>query len=193
MRMLSRMHALLGAAAALLAGAAAPSRAGAQEMEVPVALQVPLFLKVMTFDRQLVVSGGELVVAVAYQGGFRASAVAKDEVVRALGAFRAGEWTVRVEAIDIDRLRLGAALERCGAAVLYVAPLRAVDIAALAAAAREARVTTVTGVPRYVSLGLAVGARLQGDRPKLLINVEAARLEGASFTAELLKLAQVLP
>ena len=46
----------------------------AQEMEIPVAVQVPLFLKVMSFDRQLRARGeGEYVVAVAYQSGNRAS------------------------------------------------------------------------------------------------------------------------
>jgi hypothetical protein len=66
------------------------------------------------------------------------------------------------------------------------------DIAIVADAARAARVTTFTGTPRYLSEGLAVSVRYQGERPKLLINVDAARLEGAEFSAELLQLAQVM-
>jgi hypothetical protein len=67
-----------------------------------------------------------------------------------------------------------------------------VDIGELAAATRKSKVTTFTGTGEYVSLGIAVGVRLEGDRPRLLINVQQAKLEGADFSAELLKLAKVV-
>ena len=181
---------------AALGVAGAPAVASAQEVEVPVHIQVPLFMKVMSFDRQFLVRAGtEVVVGVAFQGGYAASVTARDEVVRALRGMVVGPdgRGVRAVPIDLDRVSAEDALARVRPCVLYVAPLRGADVAALAAAARRARVTTVTGVPRYVSLGLAVGARLQGDRPRLLINVEASRQEGAAFAAELLKLAQVVP
>jgi hypothetical protein len=41
-------------------------------------------------------------------------------------------------------------------------------------------------------MGLAVGVRLQRDRPKIMINLQCARTQGADFTAELLKLAEVM-
>ena len=63
----------------------------------------------------------------------------------------------------------------------------------LAITARNANVTTLTGVPQYVALGLAVSVRLQGERPNFVINAEAAKAEGADFSAELLKLAQIWP
>jgi hypothetical protein len=170
------------------------TRCDAQEADVPVAIQIPLFLKVITFDRQLQArAGSELLVAVAYQSGNRASTITKDEAVRALANVSGllDGRSVSALVIDLDRESLGDVLARHRIAVLYIAPLRAVDLAAVAAAARAARVTTMTGVPRYVPLGITVSVRLQGDRPRLLINVESARLEGADFSAELLKLAQV--
>ena len=58
----------------------------AQEMEIPVAVQLPLFLKVMSFDRQLGFrGGGTLVLAIAYQSGYRASADAKDPGISIVG------------------------------------------------------------------------------------------------------------
>ena len=96
-------------------------------------------------------------------------------------------------AIDLDRETLIAGLARHKPSVLYVAPLRAVEIGDVAVSARNANITTVTGVPHYISLGLAVSVRLQGERPKLVINAEAAKAEGADFSAELLKLAQIWP
>ena len=82
-------------------------------------------------------------------------------------------------------------LDSAAFSLLYVAPLRSKDLSEIAASARAAKVTTVTGVPDYLQSGLAVSVRRQGGRPKLLVNLRAARLEGADFKAELLKLAEI--
>jgi hypothetical protein len=163
-------------------------------MEVPVALQLPLFLKVLSFDRNLSARAGDtLVVGVAYQSGYRASGVVKDAIVRAGAGLRpaAGDLPFRIVAIDLDRESLATALSRLGVAILYVAPVRGVDMKAVAATTRAARVTTLTGVSHYVEQGLSVGLRLRGDRPQILVNLDASRLEGAEFGAEFLKLVQV--
>ena len=173
-----------------------PLRAlGAQDsaMEVPVAIQVPLFLKVLTFDRRLDARAGrDLVIAIVYQKGNRASTVARDDALRALGgAHQVAGLTVRTYTIDLDRESLPAVLEERPAHVLYVTPLRGINILDVADAARAAHATTITGMPEYIDLGLAVGVRLLGDRPKLMLNLTASRLEGADFSSELLRLAQV--
>jgi hypothetical protein len=170
-----------------------PAVAQAQDMDIPVQMQVALFLKVITFDRNLVIPPAtEIVVAVVYQSGYRTSVNAKNVAMTALQA-TGNQRKVRAIAIDLDREPLAAALMRYMPSVLYVAPLRAVEISDLATTARNAGITTVTGVPQYIALGLAVSVRLQGERPKLVINAEAAKLEGADFSAELLKLAQIWP
>lgn len=164
-------------------------------MEVPVAIQIPLFLKVLAFDRQLHArAGAEVVLGVVFQSGNRASVNARDEVMRAVSSVRdsVDGLPVRAVVIDLDKEPLAGALTRNRVTVMYVAPLRAIDIAAVAAAARTAHVTTMTGVPDYVGRGLAVSVRLQRDRPKLLVNLNASRLEGADLSAELLKLAVVI-
>ena len=192
--MIATLRGCLLAVAFVATAAGAPSRIAAQEMDVPVAIQIPLFLKVMTFDRQLTTRAeGELVVAIAYQSGHRASRSTKDEVARALAVVDQNSSGVRIRAvvIDLDNEVLGDALKRERVLVLYVAPLRGSDIALIAGAARSAGVTTVTGVSAYVALGLAVSVRLQADKPKLLINLTQAKKEGAEFSSELLKLVQV--
>jgi hypothetical protein len=189
MRLSSRSLVLL----ALLAHPAA--RALAQDMDVPVGAQVSILLKVIGFDRQLPLRAPtELVIGIAYQSGSRASLVAKDETRRGFSEVRDGinGVPIRVETIDLDSERLDAALRRLNPTILYVTPLRAADIAAIAAATRAARVTTVTGVARYVSRGLAVGVSLHDGRPRILVNLEAARLEGADLASELLKLATIV-
>jgi hypothetical protein len=83
-------------------------------------------------------------------------------------------------------------MDREGVELLYVTPLRSVDIASVAAAAHDAQAMTVTGVPQHVMAGLAVGVRRLGDRPWLMVNLAQARRDGADFSAEFLKLVQVI-
>jgi hypothetical protein len=188
------MALLARAAAGLLLVVSVAFTAHAQEMEVPVAMQLPLFLKVMSFDRQLRArTPGGLVLAIAYQSGSRASSQAKEDALRSIVGIRdVAGIPLRTVNIDLDREELGAALTSSGATLLYVAPVHGVDIGDLVRATRAAHVTTLTGVTRYVELGCAVGLRLRGDRPSIVVNLAAARLEGAEFTSELLRLAQVL-
>jgi hypothetical protein len=172
----------------------ADGKGNRDEMELPVATQIPLLLKVLAFDRQLLASEhSEIVVGIVFQSGNRESSTAKTEAIRVIEESRlavAGR-PVRAVAIDLDREELETAMVAKHLCALYVTPLRAIDIADIAAAAQASKVRTLTGVPRYVARGIGVGVRLIGDRPKLMVNVTAARLEGADFSAELLKLAQV--
>lgn len=188
------MRALL-ATVFLLAGVT-PS-IGAQEMELPLSVQVPLFVKALTFDRRLRNAGQtpELVVGIAYQGRNRESTRVKDEAMRHLR--RADDTDPRLPAmrivpIDLDATSLDDALRARPVHVLYVTPMRAILIEDITAVTRRLDVRTMTGVPRYVTQGVTLGLRQQGDRPRLLINMNAARMEDADFSAELLKLAQLI-
>ena len=79
-----------------------------------------------------------------------------------------------------------------GADVLYITPMRAVDLGSITKQTRAAARVTLTGVPEYVDAGIAVGVDLQGERPRILINLAAARAEGADFDSRLLKLAKIV-
>lgn len=156
---------------------------------MPVETQVPLLLKILAFDRDLAEAADPLVVAIVFQGRNRVSAAISEDV---RGRFAAAVRPIRVVAIDLDKTGdLAALLVRERVAVLYVAPLQAVSVATLAAATRGKRVVSITGVPRYVEQGLAVGIDLSGERPQIVINLAASRAEGAEFSAQVLKLARL--
>ncbi len=172
------------------------TRSAAQDMPVPVEVQIPLLLKILSFDRALATSPSDpLVVGVVFQGRNRSSSEIGAEVRgqliaggRAPGAGRA----IRVVPIDLDVISdIRAVLLRDSVRVLYVAPLRAVAISTVAAATRERLVRTFTGIPNYVEQGLSVGIDVNGVRPQIVINLLASRAEGALFSADLLKLARI--
>ena len=180
----------------VMAGLALPWRSVvAQGMDVPVGVQVPILLKVLSFDRQLHTRAREgVVVGIVMQGGNRASVMARDAAVDLLTApgTTVDGIAVRVVSIDLDRQSIGNIFADQLYTHLYITPLRAVDIRELAAAARVARVITMTGVPGHLNDGLSLSVGLRAGRPKILVNVNASRAEGADLSAELLKLAEVV-
>ncbi|MEO8200095.1 MAG: YfiR family protein [Gemmatimonadota bacterium] len=182
----------------LLALAALVDSMQAQDMEAPVDIQVSLLYKILTFDRNLGARalGDDIVIAIVYQTGYRPSMVARDQVQDALKKLKDStisghpmHW-VAVELTTPEAL--GPALAHNRVDVIYVAPLRGVDLGSIIAAARATLLTTFTGVPRYVERGLAVGVGIANERPQIIVNLTAARAEGSDFTSQLLRVSKVI-
>lgn len=175
---------------------APPSRAA--DIAVPTEIQAPLFAKIITFDRSLASRAPrELVIGILYQRKVRASLDVKDDFVKALDRIperQVAGVAFRCVAIDWDGSKdISAVLTQEHPHILYVAPLRTVSIEEIAAAARAQGIHTWTGIPEYVERGLAVGIGLRGERPLILVNLTAARAEGADISSQLLSIARVIP
>jgi len=187
----------LAVAGVLLVPPAGARGAHAHEVPVPGRLQAELFVKILSYDRRLPESAGkDVVLGVLVQRHFRASLEAADELmagVAALGEPSASEPRLHAVLVEIDDgAAIGGRLDELGVEVLYVTPLRAVAVAEIVAAARSRGVRTLTGVPDYVRQGLAIGLAVRGDRPEILVNLAAARGEGAVLSSQLLGMARVL-
>lgn len=159
-------------------------------------VQYPLLLKILQFDRNIAArSEDEVVIGVIYQGRFRASARACQEmrrVAQAAGAERLAEKRVNLVEVDLERVNLKQALDSLKVDVAYVTPLRATDIKSITDVTRDLHITTVTGIEDYVHQGLAVGLGVWQEKPRVFVNLEASRAEGADFSSQLLSLAQVV-
>jgi hypothetical protein len=133
------------------------------------------------------------VILVLYQEGFRASKTATTEFIAAARAASIQGRRVRTVKAEIgDGGGLAAELRKHGAAVVYLAPLRALDVAPVAASVTRAGVITMTGVPGYSEFGVPVAIGVRAGRPHIRINLGAARAAGADFGAQLLKLAELV-
>ncbi len=152
----------------------------------------------MTFDRSFASRAPrELVIGILYQRKVRSSLEVKDDFLKALERIPGRQVAgvrFRSVAIDWDGSKdIAAVLSQERPHVLYVAPLRTVSIEEVAAAARAQGIHTWTGIPEYVERGLAVGIGLRGERPLILVNLTAARAEGADISSQLLSIARVIP
>jgi hypothetical protein len=169
-------------------------RLGAQDVDVPAAMHVPILMKVITFDRQLRARAPkDVVVGVVYQSGFRRSVEVKDDALKALSGITLDlpGTQLRVITLDLDSQKLSDGISE-GVTHLYLTPLRAVDVHAIVARAREAQIVTMSSVPAYLSEGASLGVASRGGRPRVLVNLAASKLEGSELSAELLKLAEIV-
>ena len=181
--------AVIGLGAALGLGAGAP---WLDDMDVPVARQVPLLTRVLSFDRSLE-GAAPLVVAVVYQDQNRASRQARDAFARALAARPATVHGRPVRLVSVEMgPSLAGRLRRAGADVAYVTPVRGASVRSVAREAGSAGVLTLTGVRSYVGSGVAVGVGLRDGRPEILLNRRAAEASGADLSSRLLQLATIV-
>jgi hypothetical protein len=189
-----RVRLLIGVLTLLLVGGSAQ----AQKMAAPAEVQVPLLFKILTFDRRVGTRppGNVIVIAVVFQTGYRASLVARNQIVDALKAMQDStisghpvRW-VAVEWIDEEQVRLALIRERTD--VVYVTPLRGVELHPLIRTARAAGMTTFTGVPLYVEQGVALSIGIVRERPQIIVNLAATRAEGSDFTSQLLRVCKVV-
>jgi hypothetical protein len=175
-----------------LAGTACP-----QKMEVPVEQQVPLFLKILSFDRNLTERAGkQIVLAVIYQKKYRESLDAKNEFEDVTGKSaitKIDSLPIKFIAIDMsDNTDLVSTIDKNQVDIIYLAPVKALKIESITAISRQKHLITLTGVPEYVQAGVAVGIGAKGDKPQILVNLPAAKAEGINFDSQLLKLAKII-
>jgi hypothetical protein len=187
--------ALLSIALLLIALLALPS--AAEEMALSAENQLPLLLKVLTYDRNLEQkAGNELAIGIVHDPSDRDSAKATDEIASTL--YKYGGKTVKKLPIKYFTIEytnppeLERIVKSKGISVLYVAPGVAKSLPAIVKVSQTLHLTSVTGVPDYVRKGVAVGIGVVQDRPQILINLASSRSEGSEFDASLLRIATIL-
>lgn len=167
-----------------------------QEMPVPTHLQYDLFIKILTYDRNLAPRTEEVfLIGLVFQSRVRESMQVKEEILTSFKGSPLQELAgvpVRMVLIDLNNTGLEDALDALRPDALYISPLRAYDLEKISESARRAGILTMTGVPDYVRAGLSVGVDVVGGRPRILINLASARAEGADFSSRLLHLATIL-
>lgn len=174
----------------------APNHALAEDVEVPVDLQVSLVTRVAAYDRNFSVRAGQrvLIWILVTRGNADSERIAKQlEAAWKRVQFVGGiPVTVRtVEYGEPDKFK-----ERYKRDVPTVLMLSAgfADAAAMVAKSLEgASLLTVTAIPRYVDDGnVVLGIESRSGKPALVVHLARARHQSVAFKPELLKLARVI-
>lgn len=165
--------------------------------DTPVEVHLPMIWKIISLDRNAKKDiGPSLRVGVIFQSKNRASFLNKEKIIEVLkrkNSNENSEQSIMIFPIEAtDPKLLEEDILDADVNVLYITSLRAIDIKEIANIARRHKIRTFTGIAAYVSEGIAVGFDLKGEHTQMVINLTAARSEGADYPVYVLKLARVI-
>jgi len=175
----------------------APGFSRQEEMAVAADRQVPLLLKILTYDRRLESRVGQhLVIGIVRSPTSSVSAKACEEVSAILQSYLGK--TVKQIPIDYqwadyagpEKLLTWAKAKKIS--VFYLSPGNEKNLVAILKVGQENGISSMTGVPAYVERGVAVGIGERQAKPQILINLESSKREGSEFDASLLRVATIV-
>lgn len=174
----------------------AAARAAVEAMPVPPGLQVPLILKILTYDRNFGRRAGSgLRIGIVFSSRDAGSTRARDEIADVLKGFptikKAPISHTTLEYTSDGQVESAAKSDQIN--MFYLTPGTGPHLDGLLRISLAHRIITTTGVPQYVDKGVAVGIGVkQNDKPDILINLPASKAVGSEFDASLLRMARVV-
>ena len=155
-----------------------------------------ILARVLSFELSLDERVGPSVgVAVVYKPGDRLSEANADEWIQGLAelvAVKIKDRPLFAVKVPYTSGALLEAIDRQGIDVLLVADGLAAESEAIARLARSKHVLTAGNTISYVEKDMTLCVTEQGGNIKIIVNLNAARLEGIRFSSNLLKLATII-
>jgi hypothetical protein len=186
------------AVAALLAGALVTLAVDLQadDVAVPVPLQMALLVKVAGYDKNLRARAGDRVhVLLLTKSGSDESARVAAQADKALssedaiGGLPHDEFTTGY----VDGAALARLCKSRRVSIVYVTTGFAdADVQAIAAALSGGDVLSASAVSSYVQRGVVLGFDLVSGKPKLLVHLGQAKRQHVDLSADVLKLVRVV-
>lgn len=190
---LSRRRALSGVSVAVLC-LLLPGISAAEDVSVPVGLQVKLLAKVAAYDRNMEERAGSKVRVLVLQAKDDANSERiAQRIVSALEREPkiAGREHSRSRRDYAGAKQLIKAISDESFDVVYVTPGLEDEIAEIRKALSGLDVLSVSAVASHVPDGIVLGFDLSGGKPKLQVNLTQAKEQNVAFNSSLLKLAKV--
>ncbi len=187
-------HSLLGALTVL--GAIASGSASGQQ-DVPPERQVLILARALSYDDEIKSRvGDDVTIGVLVKPGNSTSETMSAAMLK---AFR-GIGSVKVQGLPLKVTALsytgGSALSSTvgsqGIDVLYVCAGLEADLPAIIDTTRKHHLLSIGSREDHVTRGLAVGVLPMEGKPTIMVNLGAAKAEGAAFSSDLLRLAKVI-
>jgi hypothetical protein len=169
-------------------------RVRAEEVILPIAIQVELLVKVASYDRNFQQRSGErarIFIFTKPGSGESARAAAQIEA----GLSRAPEIGGLPHDEIVTPYRGAAELAQLcrtqRAAVVFFGPGFREDIPAIREALDGVNVLSVSAIPDYVEAGIVLGFDVESGRPELLVNLPQAKRQNVALRADVLRLMKV--
>jgi hypothetical protein len=170
-------------------------RAAAQDVEVPISVQIELLARVVKYDRNAAARMGAScnVLIVSREDdttSSQAAAAARTELGKLddIAGLPVSVWDHRW--VDADTF-----VKRCTDAavgVVLLTPGLSDDVASIATACDGKDLLTASLLATDVAVGVILGFTLESSRPTIVVNLGRARRQNVDFSARLLAIAKVI-
>jgi hypothetical protein len=169
-------------------------RTGAEESTLPLALQVELLVKVVSYDRNFLQRAHDrvkLVIVTKPRNGDSGRAGAQVEAALSRTPAIAGLPHEETIVPFAGAAELATLCKAQGVTVLFFVQGFSDDIAAIRSALDGADVLSATSIPDYVPKGIVLGFDMAAGRPQLLVNLPQARRQNVALRSDVLRLMKV--
>ena len=181
----------LACTVACLLGASA---AVADEVAVPIRLQLELLERVVRYERRFASASTPVHVLVVGRNNSAESArVTAQLLVGLRQSRRLGGRPMDVTQVSYtSATALRSEVRRVDANILYLGARLDGEVPLIAAALSGMTLITVSAVAADVDRGMVLGFELVSSRPRIVVNLSAARASGLRFNAQFLRLARIV-
>lgn len=169
----------------------------AQRIKVPIDVQLKVIPKIISLNKKFTFQDNNksLNMAVLYSSEQRSSKQVKEDLEKYLEETK---MVVRGKVMNITTIDISSTnnIEEFfinnKINVLYICPLRGVDISKLVSICKDENVLSITGVVDYIENDVAVILDIDDSKLKILINQESAKSAGVDFSSRLLRIAKII-
>lgn len=170
------------------------SVAAADELSVPVDLQVELLSRIVRYERSFAAESTPVRVLVVTRPSSPESVrVGAQLVSRLRSAGRLGGRPMTVDTTAfVSASALSGAVRASSTRLLYLAPGLGTEARAIATSVSGQDVITVSAVGGDADRGMVLGFELVSSRPRVAVNLASARAQRLQFSAQFLRLARVV-
>lgn len=163
------------------------------------ARELPLLKKILVFERRWKSKAGqELKIGILYQKSSSISFWAMEDWLNLQESLDEADRQLYGISISFQKIELEplSALETTLAAnriqILYLTPIEPRNtnriLAEITKICNRLKIGTFSAVPEYLDSGVAIGFQLEGQKPQIFINLDAARAQGFDFSSQFLRL-----
>ena len=167
-----------------------------QRVKAPIDLQLRIIPKILSLEKNLALSKEKFFnVSILFSKEQRNSAQVFESFTKSVNelgiAIKDKEATVLP--FDISgKGNIRSFLKNNKIKLLYITPIRGIDISEITKICKEEGVLTITGVEEYSINQVSVVLSLEDNKLQIMINQKSSKQEGADFSSRLLRIAKLI-
>lgn len=169
----------------------------AQRIKVPIDVQLKVIPKIISLNKSFSFESNEnaLNIAVLYSSQQRNSKQVYQDIEKNLnsgGIVVKGKLT-NILYLDIsNNNNIENFLRENKIKVLYITPLRGLDVSKITSICKTTSVLSISGVVEYIESDVSVILDIDDSKLQILINQKSAKSEGVDFSSRLLRIAKII-